>query len=209
MRLLELFSGTGSVGRGFRDQGWEVLSLDVDPRSRADVLSNIMEWDYKQFAPGHFDCVWASPPCTEYSVARTTAKLPRNLWLADNLVQRALDIVAYFKPTVWWLENPHTGLLKTRPMMAGLPMQIVDYCMYGSPYRKRTALWGNADASFKLCDKKCSAFVDGKHAMTAQRRTSEGDHAFTLDELHALPGALVEEVERVTRSLIETGPRPA
>ena len=79
MRLLELFSGTGSVGRGFRDKGWEVLSLDVDPRSRADVLSNIMEWDYKQFAPGHFDCVWASPPCTEYSVARTTAKLPRNL----------------------------------------------------------------------------------------------------------------------------------
>jgi hypothetical protein len=209
MRLLELFSGTGSVGRGFRDQGWEVLSLDVDPRSRADVLCNIMEWDYKQFAPGHFDCVWASPPCTEYSVARTTAKLPRNLWLADNLVQRALDIVAYFKPTVWWLENPHTGLLKTRPMMAGLPMQIVDYCMYGSPYRKRTALWGSAGASFKLCDKKCSAFADGKHTMTAQRRGSDGGHAFTRDELHALPGALVEEVERVTRSLIETGPRPA
>jgi hypothetical protein len=44
--------------------------------------------------------------------------------------------------------------------------------------------------------------------MTAQRRTSEGDHAFTLDELHALPGALVEEVERVTRSLIETSTQP-
>ena len=31
-RLLELFSGTGSMGRAFEELGWEVTSLDVDPR---------------------------------------------------------------------------------------------------------------------------------------------------------------------------------
>ena len=32
-RLLELFSGTGSVGRAFAELGWKVVSLDLDPKA--------------------------------------------------------------------------------------------------------------------------------------------------------------------------------
>ena len=35
LRLLELFSGTGSVGRAFEAQGWEVISFDIDPRAES------------------------------------------------------------------------------------------------------------------------------------------------------------------------------
>ena len=37
----------------------------------ADIKCDIMDWDYKVFLPGASDEVWASPPCTEYSRAKT------------------------------------------------------------------------------------------------------------------------------------------
>ena len=73
MRLLELFSGTGSVGRAFEALGWEVMSLDIMPG--ASITSNIMDWDFKNAENvNYYDFIWASPPCTQYSTARTTAK---------------------------------------------------------------------------------------------------------------------------------------
>ena len=35
-RLLELYSGTGSVGRAFAALGWDVVSVDLDPRANAE-----------------------------------------------------------------------------------------------------------------------------------------------------------------------------
>ena len=106
-RILELFSGTGSIGRAFEDRGWEVISLDILPG--ATITSNILTWNFNIYPPRHFDFIWASPPCTEYSIARTRASTPRNFTLADAIVCATLDIIDYFKPKMWLLENPQTG----------------------------------------------------------------------------------------------------
>ena len=204
MRLLELFSGTGSVGRAFSEKGWDVVSLDLDPKASCSIRCDVLDWDYTLFPTGFFDCVWASPPCTEYSIARTTAKTPRNLVLADSLAQCTLDIIRYFAPKTWWIENPYTGLLRTRPLVQGLPYKIVDYCRYGAPYRKRTLLLTNATSDFLCCNGRCGSIVDGRHVKTAQRgpgliagarRVGDG---CTLSLLHALPPELCAEIVHAT-----------
>ena len=62
MKLLELFSETGSAGKVAREFGYDVVSLDL---KNADINCNILEWDYQQFPARYFDMIWASPPCTE------------------------------------------------------------------------------------------------------------------------------------------------
>ena len=68
MKLLELFSGTKSVGKVAEQLGYEVTSLDL---KHADIICDIMNWNYTVYESGYFDVIWASPPCTEYSCAKT------------------------------------------------------------------------------------------------------------------------------------------
>ena len=109
MRLLELFSGTGSVGSAFAAAGWTIISLDLDPKTDATIHEDILTWDYTIYPPGHFDAVWASPCCTHYSCARRGAKTPRNLVWADSLVLRSQEKIIYFNPGCGSLRTPSEG----------------------------------------------------------------------------------------------------
>ena len=103
MKLLELFSGTGSVGKVAKEFGYDVVSLDL---KNADINCNILEWDYKQYDTGYFDFIWASPPCTEYSRAKTTGV--RKIDEANAIVLKRIEIIKYFQPLAFFIENPQT-----------------------------------------------------------------------------------------------------
>ena len=50
--MLDLFSGTGSVARVYIYHGYEVVTLDNDTCFKADIQTNILEWDPRSYPPG-------------------------------------------------------------------------------------------------------------------------------------------------------------
>lgn len=161
MRLLELFSGTGSVSKAVGDLFTEIVSVDILPTFNPTIKTDILTWNYRSYPTGYFDTIWASPPCTEYSTAKTRGV--RNLELADSIVRKTLEIIEYFKPTMWFIENPQTGLLKSRGIMDGLPYYDVNYCQYGLPYKKTTRIWTNKENFYpKVCNKQTCIYLNEK-----------------------------------------------
>ena len=204
MRLLELFCGTRSIGKAFEQEGFEVLSLDLDPKTGADIICDLMDWDYTMYPRGYFDVLWASPPCTMHSRARTTASTPRDLEGSDNLVQRVLDLIEYFQPKVYAFENPGTGLLPTRKVVGGIPYKDISYCMYNYPYRKYTRIWTDSKVwePRPKCTKQnpCEGMRDGRHQLSAQRGPAKtggvrirGDKC-SLYQLYSMPAELCSEM---------------
>ena len=110
-RLLELFSGTGSIGRAFAAQSWEVISVDLDPRSNATYQCDVAQWDCS--CVGDVDAIWASLPCTNYSRARSRGG-ERDLETSDALVRKTLEIAAVLGDVPLFIENPFTGDLEKK-----------------------------------------------------------------------------------------------
>lgn len=165
MKTLELFAGTQSFSKCVLLIGEEALTVDILNKFTPTFCCDILTFDYKQFAVGEFDIIWCSPPCTEYSKAKTRGV--RDFDTADALVRKSFEILDYLKPSVWILENVGTGKLVDRmeTIRPGLQKVFVDYCCYGKPYRKRTVLWSNKPFTLELCrgSGHCSSMAGQKH----------------------------------------------
>lgn len=121
LKVLELFSGTGSVGKVCDLLGWETLSVDLD--GRADITCDILTWDYTKYSKDEFDVIWASPPCASFSALQrswigrirdgkifTEEDIETNMTeKGDPIVLKTLEIINYFNPHYWFMENPNTG----------------------------------------------------------------------------------------------------
>lgn len=195
MRVLELFSGTGSVGKICKELGYEVVSLDL---KGADINCNILEWDHTIYPVGHFDIIWASPPCDTFSILRKTwigrkLKCHNGQVCTLELLQKDINeigipilrkaeaIIDYFKPNLWFIENPQTGRMKdyiTRPYYD------VDYCKYSNwGYKKPTRIWTNkVDFQAKTCNKDCCNMQGKYHKvqMGMSRYVQDGDNIIPI-----------------------------
>jgi hypothetical protein len=206
IRVLELFAGTGSVGKVCKSFGWEVVALDL---AGADINVNIMDWDYeKAFPPGHFDIVWASPPCRTFSNLRqswigrklkehngevcSAELLTRDMErIGVPILRRTQEIIEYFKPKTYVIENPQTGRMKD---YLDLPYYDADYCKYTDwGYQKRTRFWTNAKWLNKrpllLCKKDCCNMdkAGKKHIGGVTRGT-------TLKDRYRVPPVLIQHI---------------
>ena len=201
-RLLDIFSGTGSVADVAESMGYSVRTLDLDERRDVDYCVDILCFEYERvLADWVPDVIWASPPCTQYSIAKTTGR--RDLRLANRIVRAVLDIIEWAharNPRLLWIvENPQTGFLKDQRMMKHLPYHDADYCQYGFPYRKRTRFWTNHQRlRLRTCPGEgvCGQMVGPRHRRSCG--AGGGDSVYgtsmRLDEKYRVPEQLVRRL---------------
>lgn len=147
MKLLELFAGSRSIGKIAEGAEIEVFSVDIKPFDGIDLVKDI-EFLKPKDIPFKPDFIWASPPCTTYSIAaishhRNEDTTPKTDFAAksDRLVKNVLNIINSFG-VHYYIENP-VGMLRKMPFMKGLNRTTVTYCSYGDIRMKPTDIWSN------------------------------------------------------------------
>jgi len=161
MRVLELFSGTESFSKVARKRGHEAFTIDNDSQFNPDLCIDILDFNISML-PNKFkkpDIIWASPPCTQYSKAKSQGE--RDIEGANKIVLKTLRIIKELRPRIWIMENPATGKLIEQEFIKKLPFTDVSYCKYGLPYKKQTRIWTNLKFKGKVCNKDCKFLVDG------------------------------------------------
>lgn len=214
MKVLELFSGTRSIGRAFEARGHEVLSVDycdeLEAHSHADIgcfgVSDALE-----LCGGAPDVIWASPDCTTYSVAALGThrrKDPATGWcmpvtdyakVCDAVNQHLMRLIAELGPACWFVENPRGGMRRA-PWMEGLPRYTVTYCQYGESYMKPTDIWTNhPDPRFRPpCKNGDPCHESAPRGSKSGLQRVEGKVARGV-----IPAALCEHVVDICEQLIE------
>ena len=152
MKVLELFAGSRSVGKIAESLGMEVFSSDLIEFEGIHYPISILDFDVTK-VPFRPDIIWASPPCTGFSVAAIGhhwsggkgAYIPKTetAKLGIELVKKTLEIINHFQPTFWFMENPR-GVLRKLDVVKGLNKQSVTYCQYGDERMKPTDIWTNS-----------------------------------------------------------------
>lgn len=152
--VFDFFAGTGSSTRAFEDAGDTVITFELDKQFDVTEHADIMDLSSAGLIRkyGRPDFVWASPPCTAFSVASIGhhwtggrgAYVPKTEAATYNqgLVWKTREIIDGLNPRKGYLiENPR-GVLRKLPPVKGLLRHTVTYCQYGDDRMKPTDLWG-------------------------------------------------------------------
>lgn len=201
LRLLDACCGVGGWSAPFRDHGWEVVTVDIEPSFKPTVVADIRSFDPTPYGP--FDLALGSPPCEAFSVMNIGKNWTRDpatgeltpkherarLGLEIALATRRVCEIA--SPARFLLENPWAALRKTKAY-TDLPRVTVSYCQYGLRRQKPTDLWGYPPAGWvprPICGKGAPCH-DAAPRGSATGHVSRADRA----EVARIPYQLADSV---------------
>jgi site-specific DNA-cytosine methylase len=160
MKVLELFAGSCSFSNVAKEFGHETFTVDngldlktLDHYVKIDLVKDILKLDADEI-PFHPDIIWASPPCTTFSIAScghhwnapdvNGNRIPKTESAETGLLllEKTISIMNQLQPKYYFIENPR-GLMRKMGAVEYLKRHTVTYCQYGDNRMKPTDIWTN------------------------------------------------------------------
>lgn len=143
--VLSLFDYSGIWSKPYRDAGYKVVQIDIK------LGTDIMKWNYTQIKEG-VDIMLIAFPCTDYALsgAKHFARKDADGTTEKSqiLLAKVKEIIGYFNPDVWVLENPMSRIHKLNPWLGEIKFKFHPY-EFGDNYQKTTWLWGKFNLPIK------------------------------------------------------------
>jgi len=156
MNTTELFSGSKSFSKVRKEFGDSIFTIDniekYNPTMCCDILT------ITKLPRDRCDIIWASPPCTTFSVASigTHWKGGKGSYkpktkackIGLKILERTIKLIAETKPKYWYLENPRGVMRKVIEDIFNKynvlrKRHTITYCQYGDTRMKPTDIWTN------------------------------------------------------------------
>ena len=162
MKVLELFAGSCSFSNVAATYGFETFTIDngldlktPEHYAKIDLVKDILELNIDEI-PFQPDIIWASPPCTTFSIAscghhwhppdKSGNRIPKTdaAEIGLLLLEKTIWIMNQLQPKYYFIENPR-GLMRKMGAVEYLKRHTVTYCQYGDKRMKPTDIWTNLD----------------------------------------------------------------
>ncbi len=158
MKILELFAGSRSFSKVAEEFGYKTYTTDNQNFNKIDQICDIFDFNIDKAINalnGYPDIVWASPPCTYFSVASIghhwnqdhTPKTKEAIH-GVNIIKKTMQIIdeiyKHNEDLIYIIENPR-GKLRKLNLISPYTMKTVTYCQYGDNRMKPTDIWTNAN----------------------------------------------------------------
>ena len=161
MNTMELFAGSRSFSKVAEDFGWNTFTVDWEQYGGIDYITDILKFDYSK-VPNNIDVIWASPPCTTFSVASMghhwtggkEAYIPKteSAKIGLQILEKTIEIIKKINPKYYIIENPR-GMMRKMPQLKEFKpfLQTRWYCRYGHKRAKPTDIWSKTNWVAKTC----------------------------------------------------------
>lgn len=155
--FIEFFSGSKHISNCVKEYGYNAYTVDNNLQLCPDLCKDIRKVKLTEL-PGNVEIIWASIPCTVYSILNLSnhwEKIPvswRNYYYvpkskeakeAIQILEKTLWLISRINPMYFFIENPR-GALRHMPQLKSIPFRhTVSYSDYGFDYYKPTDIFTN------------------------------------------------------------------
>lgn len=141
--LISLYDYTGNWSRPYKEYGWNVIQIDI--KHGIDVFN----WNFEGLK--NVKGILIAQPCTDYALSGARHFKAKDLdgrtSESQKLVAKTKEIIDYFNPDFWCLENPKSRIHKLNKWLGEVkykfnPCDFAGYGFENERYNKETWLWG-------------------------------------------------------------------